>query len=191
MSGLRQVPTDALKTQTWVNGAGTTTEIASGPSENWQWRLSIADITQACAFSRFPATRRLFTPLDAPVRMQFGARELSLLRLQVTTFDGADAPSVTLPEGATRAFNLMLRGDAQGELIARPLNGRMWLPLRASWRWFIHVLSGRVDIRTNGARDEFAAGANVWVDAKPGERVMIDGGGELILVRLGGFSAST
>jgi environmental stress-induced protein Ves len=192
MSRLRQVPTEALKTQAWANGAGTTTEIASGPDTDWQWRLSIADITQACRFSRFPDTRRLFVTLDAPVQLRFGDEpELSLLRLQVTAFDGAEAPTVTLPEGAPRAFNVMLRGDAQGKLIARPLNGSMWLPSNAPWHWLVHVLSGRAEIQVNAERDEFATDANVWIDAQPGERVMISGGGELILVQLAGCIASS
>ena len=185
MSRLRPVPADALHTQAWANGAGATTVIASGPDEVWQWRLSIADITQACEFSSFPETRRQFVALDAPVQLRFGdQRELSLLRLQVTHFDGADAPHATLPEGATRAFNLMLRGAAQGELIARPLNGSMWLPARESWGWFVHVLSGRADVHVDDEHVELAVGANVWIDAQPGERVRVEGGGELVLVHL-------
>ncbi|GLQ87983.1 HutD/Ves family protein [Dyella flagellata] len=186
MSRLRQIPAQALKKQAWANGAGITTEIACGPDDAWQWRLSMAEITQACEFSSFPATRRQFVALDAPLQLRFSpARELSLLRLQIIAFDGAEAPYVALPEGATRAFNLMLRDEAQGELIARPLNGDMWLPARASWRWFVHVLSGHAAMQVNDEHAEFAAGANVWIDAQPGERVRIEGGGELVLVHLG------
>lgn len=185
MSRLRLVPTDALRTQAWANGAGTTTVIASGPDVDWQWRLSIADITEACDFSPLPDTRRQFVALDAPVRLRFDDKhERSLLRLQVTHFEGADAPHATLPEGATRAFNLMLRGDAQGELIARPLNGSMWLPARESWCWFVHMLGGRADVHADGEHAELAAGANLWINAQPGERVCIEGGGELVLVNL-------
>lgn len=185
MTTLHPVPNDALISQAWANGAGTTTVIASGPDTNWTWRLSIADIAQACVFSAYPDTRRQFVALDAPVQLHFGNdRELSLLRLQVTQFDGADASSIAIPDGPTRAFNLMLRGDAQGELIARPLNGSMWLPTRASWRWFIYVLSGRTDVKTEHESAEISGGANLWIDAQPGERVRIEGGGELILVQL-------
>jgi len=185
MSRLRLVPNDALRTQAWANGAGTTTIIASGPDDDWQWRLSIADITQDCEFSSLPETRRQFVALDAPVHLRFGDQhELSLLRLQVTRFDGADAPHATLPEGATRAFNLMLRGDAQGELLARPLNGSMWLPSRETWCWLVHMLAGRAEIEAGGERIELDAGANVWVETQPGERIRIEGGGELVMVHL-------
>jgi hypothetical protein len=67
----------------------------------------------------------------------------------------------------------------------------MWLPSNAPWHWLVHVLSGRAEIQVNAERDEFATDANVWIDAQPGERVMISGGGELILVQLAGCIASS
>ena len=186
MSHLRLVPATALSTQAWANGAGSTTVLASGPDEtNWQWRLSIADITQDCAFSAYPDTRRQFVALDAPLRLRFDdQREIALLRLSVTHFNGADAPHAMLTEGATRAFNLMLRGTAQGELIARPLNGSMWLPLRESWQWFVHLLSGRADVHVGDEHIAMEPSSSLWIDAKPSDRVRIEGGGELILVQL-------
>jgi uncharacterized protein len=186
MSALRLVDPATLRTQAWANGAGTTTVIASEPDDaNWRWRLSIADITQEAAFSCFPDTRRQFVPLDAPIQLRFNdALTTSLLRLTVTRFDGADAPYALLPEGPTRAFNLMLRATAEGELIARPLNGSMWLPQRAGWRWFVHVLSGHADMQVNDEHVAVDAGANAWIDAHPGERTRIEGGGELVLVQL-------
>ncbi|MBE1160085.1 HutD/Ves family protein [Dyella acidiphila] len=186
MSALRLLAPDTLRTQPWANGAGTTTVIASDPDHaDWRWRLSIADIAQDGAFSAFPATRRQFVALDAPITLRFSnQRELALLRLSVTHFDGADAPYAQLPDGPTRAFNLMLRGDAQGELMARPLNGSMWLPVREGWLWFVHVLGGRADMQVGDEHVALEMGANVWIDAAAGQRTRIEGGGELILVQL-------
>jgi uncharacterized protein len=188
MSALRLIPASALHTQPWANGAGTTTVLASGPDEaDWQWRLSIADITQDCAFSAYPNTRRQFVPLDAPIHLRFEEqRDIAVLRLSVVRFDGADAPHAHLPEGPTRAFNLMLRGDAEGELIARPLNGSMWLPRREGWRWFVHLLAGRAEVLAGEARMALDVGASLWIDARSDERVRIEGGGELVLVQLRG-----
>jgi uncharacterized protein len=186
MSALRLLDAASLRTQAWANGAGTTTVIASEPDDaHWQWRLSIAEITQDAPFSSFADTRRLFVPLDAPIQLRFDdTRTLDLLRLAVARFDGADAPYASLPEGPTRAFNLMLRGTAQGELIARPLNGSMWLPTRAGWRWFVHVLGGHARVHVDDQQLVADAGSHLWIDAQPGERVRIEGGGELILVQL-------
>ena len=78
----------------------------------------------------------------------------------------------------------MLRGEAQGELIARPLNGSMWLPSREGWCWFVHLLGGRAEVEVGNERIEIDALTNLWIDARPGERVRIEGGGELVLVHL-------
>lgn len=186
MSRLRPVPVASLRTEAWANGAGKTTVIASGPHEtNWQWRLSIADITQDCAFSAYPGTRRQIVALDAPLNLHFGdGRHVELLRLGVTHFDGAEAPHASLPQGATRAFNVMLRGGAHGEMIARPLNGNMWLPVRVQSCWFAHLLSGRADVRVDDGREALEPAGSMWIDARPGERVRIEGAGELVLVQL-------
>lgn len=186
MSRLRPVPVASLRTEAWANGAGATTVIASGPDEkNWLWRLSIADMTQACVFSTYPGTRRQIVALDAPLHLRFDdGRDIELLRLGTTHFDGADAPSAQLPQGATRAFNLMLRGGAHGEAIARPLNGSMWLPLRAHSCWFVHLLAGHADVRVDDGHNILEPTGSLWIDAQPGERVRIEGAGELVLVQL-------
>ena len=186
MSALQVVPASALRTQAWANGAGTTTVIASGPDDaNWQWRLSIAEITQDCTFSSYPDTRRQLVALDAPLHLRFDRdRDVSILRLSATHFDGADAPHASLPDGPTRAFNLMLRGASEGELIARPLNGSMWLPRREHLRWLVHLLGGRAEVQTGEERIDMDVGSSLWIDAQPNERVRIEGGGELVLVQL-------
>ncbi|RUL62491.1 hypothetical protein EKH79_16625 [Dyella dinghuensis] len=186
MNRLRPVPVASLRTEAWANGAGTTTVIASGPHEtNWQWRLSIADITQDCTFSAYPGTRRQIVALDAPLTLHFSdGRNVELLRLSGTHFDGADTPKASLPEGATRAFNVMLRGGAHGEVIARPLNGSMWLPVREQSCWFAHLLAGRADVRVDDGREALEPTDSIWIDALPGERVRIEGAGELVLVQL-------
>lgn len=78
----------------------------------------------------------------------------------------------------------MLRGQAEGELIARPLLGSMWLPVHASSRWFVHMLAGQAEIRVDEEQLDIASGSNVWIDVHLGDRVHIDGGGELVLVKL-------
>lgn len=186
MSLLRPVPLEALREQPWANGAGRTTVIASGPDGlAWRWRLSLAQIDRDGDFSTLADTRRQLVTLDAPLCLRFAdGRQQPLLRLGRIAFDGADAPQASLPEGPTRAFNLMLRGTAQGELLARPLNGAMWLPLRPGWRWFAHLLSGRANVQAELEHREMGPGQNLWIDARPGQRVRIEGGGELVLVQL-------
>jgi environmental stress-induced protein Ves len=189
MSRFRPVASAAQRTEPWANGAGTTTVLASGPNGpngvDWQWRLSIARIEQDADFSPLPGVRRHFAVLDAPLTLHFpDGRRQALLRLAVDHFDGGQPPRAVLHEGPTRAFNLMLRGKADGELLARPLNGAMVLPAQAGGHWFVYLLAGKASIDAGDERATLDQGQSLWIDPLPGDRLRIDGGGEIILVRL-------
>ena len=186
MSFVRRLDTDALQEQPWANGMGSTLLIDSGPDpDQWHWRLSIARVERDGPFSTLPDTRRAFVPLDGPVRLRFqDGRERELLRLNPMTFDGADAPHAELIDGATRAFNLMLRGDTQAELIARPLNGSMLLPMYANTRWYVHLLSGQAQLHVADEIHVLGGGDHVWISPHAGMRTKLEGGGELVLVTL-------
>ncbi|HEY2623838.1 HutD/Ves family protein [Dyella sp. Tek66A03] len=186
MSVLRPVAVDELRRQPWANGAGVTTEIACGPHQDaWQWRLSIADIENAASFSTFADARRQFVPLDAPVELTFpDGRTQFLNRFDLAKFSGDSAPHAGLPEGATRAFNLMLRGDVQGELIARPLHGAMVLLAPKGWHWFVLLLAGQAKVIADHRSHMLEPNDMMWIDPIPAHPVRIEGGGEVVLARL-------
>ncbi|TBR40025.1 MULTISPECIES: HutD/Ves family protein [Dyella] len=186
MTQLHRLPTDALRVEPWANGGGSTTVLATGPDGSaWQWRLSLAQIDQDSDFSTLADTRRQFVPLDAPVSLHFAHDKVTpLLRLQRASFDGVDAPRAVLADGPTRAFNLMLRGQAEGEVIARPLNGAMVMSGSTSARWFMHVLAGQATLKTGDEQLPLAQGESAWIEPVGGQSWRIDGGGEIVLVRL-------
>ena len=184
MSAFRAIPATARRTEAWANGAGTTTVLDSGPGDgDWRWRLSIARIDHDAGFSALPGVRRQFVPLDAPLTLVFpDGREKHLLRLESLWFDGEDAPHARLGDGPTRAFNLMLRAGADGEVIARPLNGSMVLPLAAGNRWFFYLLAGHAQLRVGDESMHAEPDASVWIEGTGTLR--IEGGGEIALVRI-------
>lgn len=184
MSTFRAIPATEQRAEAWANGAGTTTVLDSGPGDGtWRWRLSIARIECDTAFSALPGVRRQFVPLDLPLALVFSdGREKHLLRLEGLWFDGADAPHARLGDGPTRAFNLMLRPGAEGEAIARPLNGSMVLPLATGSRWFFHLLTGHAQLRVGDESIEAEPDASIWIESIGTLR--IEGGGEIVLVRI-------
>lgn len=186
MSAFQPVPANTLRQQPWANGRGSTLQLACDRDDaDWRWRLSVAQIEQDGAFSAYAGVRRLFAALDTPLTLIFpGDLERTLRRLEVHAFDGADAPRARLHDGPTRAFNLMLRDDAQGELIARPLHGVMLLPVTPGWRWFVHLLAGHAEVQLDAESHPLLPDDNLWIDAQPGQRLRIDGSGEIVLVRL-------
>ncbi|MBM7120689.1 HutD family protein [Dyella kyungheensis] len=186
MSQLSRLPIDSLHGSPWAEGPVYITTVASGPDEeNWQWQMTLVDVDQEAVFPSHTDLRRHFVPLDAPVELAFAdGHTQHLARLQVAQFDLSHDPQTCLPSAPTRTFNLKLRGDVQGELIVRPLNGAMVLLAPSGWRWFLLLLSGRAKVIADHRSQPLEANDMLWIDPIPSHPVRIEGGGELVLVRL-------
>lgn len=112
--------------QRWKNGMGRTREIAVFPPgadmASFLWRVSVAEVDSAAPFSAFPGVDRHIALLDgAGFNMTLdGAHTHRLDRLYVPfAFPGEASVTVSLIDGATRDFNLMLRrGQAAGRIDA-------------------------------------------------------------------------
>ena len=104
----------------WRNGGGTTRELIAWPSaQDWDWRISVAEIERPGPFSRFEGVRRWFAVLSGiGVRLQIDgqAHELTPESAPVA-FDGTQAVDCDLLDGPTQDFNLMVRtGQAAAHL---------------------------------------------------------------------------
>ncbi len=186
MDMLQAVPSRRFREQAWANGNGRTTELAAGPDrDRWQWRISLARIDADGPFSVLPGVRRLLAPLDGGLELHFDDGErLCAGRLQVMRFDGGRALTCHSPDGPGRDFNLMLRDGVDGDLVVRPLLGSMvWLP-RADTRWFAYLLSGHAEVGVGDEKLLLEAGRAAWIRPGSGMRVLVEGGGEIALVRL-------
>jgi environmental stress-induced protein Ves len=111
--------------QAWRNGGGSTQELLAGPDATaWQWRISVATITQDGPFSAYPGVQRWFVVLaGAGVALQVAQRLVHVTPASPPLkFDGAAAPACTLLGGPTLDLNLMLRQDAGsgGMQVAEP-----------------------------------------------------------------------
>lgn len=206
---LRLLPAHEYRRERWRNGLGWTREIHRQPmsdvsdyvssdanevqaettNADWLWRLSIAEVEHPAAFSAFPG-------ID---------RELVLLRGNGMRLCFDDGETVTLDpphgryrfpgerplrgepiDGITHDFNLMWRRDRiEAELWHRPLVGSMVLFAEPGDHWVVHVLSGRANA-ADGARILSASIADTFLlhaaDARM--RVALDGGGEVLVIRL-------
>jgi environmental stress-induced protein Ves len=180
------IDTGSFHRQPWANGGGTTTELAAGPDrEHWRWRISLAEVDRPGGFSALPGVRRQLAPLDGRLHLCFpDGREVDAQRLQTLRFDGDPPPHCELPDGPGRDFNLMLRDGAEGELLLRPLVDSMVMLPQADTRWFVYLLAGQATLSTGTEQLMLAPGHAAWAQASPGLRVVIEGAGELALVRL-------
>lgn len=188
MPSVQAIPRDVQRDEPWANGAGVTTVVLREPDDaDWRMRVSVARVEQEGPFSELPGTRRTLIPLDAPMVLRFpGGRELAGVRFHALRFDGSPAPAGVLPEGATRDFNLMLRGDARGEALPRTLADAMFLPGEPGVRWLVYLDSGHATLRAGDGNDVTLNphdAALVMPGGTP-ERTLIEGAGEIVLVKL-------
>lgn len=104
-------------TMPWLNGGGTTHEIARTPgvddSNAFDWRLSVADVTSDGAFSNLPGMDRILVLCEGPrMKLRFAEDSHDLIRWEPFSFAGEDPVRCEVPEGPTRDFNIMTRRDA-------------------------------------------------------------------------------
>ncbi|MBU6478367.1 MAG: HutD family protein [Xanthomonadaceae bacterium] len=189
MPSVQAIPRSVQRDEPWANGASVTTVILREPdAADWRIRVSVAMVEQEGPFSELPGTRRTLVPLDAPMTLHFpGGHELTGARFHVLQFDGSPAPTGLLPEGATRDFNLMLRGEARGDALPRTLTDAMFLPGEPGVRWLVYLDSGHATLRAGSAGNHVALhphdAALVIPDGRQ-ERTLIKGAGEIVLARL-------
>jgi uncharacterized protein len=106
----------------WRNGGGRTRELLAWPrAEDWQVRVSVAEIAADGPFSAFPGMDRAFAVLDgAGVVLSLPGGDIHLgPRDRAVHFDGAAAPMCRLVDGPTRDLNLMVRSGFGRALMQR------------------------------------------------------------------------
>jgi uncharacterized protein len=109
---LHSVSCDSVQPQPWRNGGGRTRELLAWPGrDDWQLRISVADIDRDGPFSPFPGVERWFAVVEgAGVRLQLPGGPASITTDSAPLrFRGEDAPGCELLAGPTRDLNLMLR----------------------------------------------------------------------------------
>lgn len=177
----------------WKNDGGWTTEIARDPAdgERFRWRISIAEIERDGPFSAFPGIDRDLLLLDGSgieLDIDDAPPRRLVQRFERVHFAGESHVDCRLLAGPTRDFNVMAdRELVRAETFARPLVGSMVIFPEAGVEWFVHVFAGHAAARDDAQTVALAAGDGLHVDFRAGgARIVIDGGGELVLVK---FSA--
>lgn len=122
---------ESLTAMPWKNGGGSTTEIAVAPPgagfDDFDWRISLATITQSGPFSVFPGIDRSLALVDGPgVTLDIdGVRRVALGEDHpLVEFCGEAEVQASVGEGATTDFNVMTRrGRCRHKLERRTVRG--------------------------------------------------------------------
>lgn len=111
------IPFAGLSPVPWKNGGGSTIEIAIGPNEagfdDFDWRVSLATISEDGAFSQFPGVDRTLALVDGHgMTLQIDGEPALISDAEpVVAFDGASEVSARLNRGPTLDFNVMSRSE--------------------------------------------------------------------------------
>ncbi|MBS0464843.1 MAG: HutD family protein [Proteobacteria bacterium] len=195
---LWSIPANEYHRVRWRNGQGWTREIATGrmpgsptPVDDWDWRLSIAEIEHDGPFSAFPGSDRVLVLLSGGgMRLMFADQRAVELRPPHAriAFAGEDAVHCALLEGPTADFNAIVRRQRCAlQVFHRPLVGSMVFFAEPGVLWAIHLMAGRADVKSADAVVELQAGDTAFVDNLEGAaslRSILDGGGDALLVRI-------
>ncbi|MFI9291489.1 HutD family protein [Streptomyces gardneri] len=155
---------ETLAAGRWLNGGGTTRQIASRPAgeEEFAWRASIADIDRDGPFSAFPGVDRTLTLLAGDgVRLSCpGVFDRLLERAgEPFAFSGDLGLAAELPGGGCRVLNIMVRRGRATARVDR-VTGPVAPP--AGHAGVLHVRAGRWQAGPDGR--VLTPGQGVWWD---------------------------
>jgi environmental stress-induced protein Ves len=186
----RIVRSNTYQRERWRNGHGWTREIARSPDDGqWLWRLSIAEIEEDAPFSRFDGIDRELVLLSGnglALRFADGAEHVLFPPHDRLRFAGERAVDGRLLDGPTQDFNLMWRRDAiDARLWHRPLVGPMVMFAAPGQVWAIYLIAGQARFADDSPLTGLAAGDTaLLVGGDERRRFVLDGGGEVLVIRL-------
>ncbi|MGJ7903782.1 HutD/Ves family protein [Lysobacter sp. 1R34A] len=195
------IPANEYRRERWRNQFGWTREIVrmsrqneAGldrpiPGEDWDWRLSIAEIERDAPFSAFPGVDRELVLLSGNgLRLRFDDGEVHELLPphDKLRFAGERAVQGELLDGLTHDFNLMWRRDrVRAELWHRPLVGPMVIFAEPGQTWAVHLLAGQARFADDSGLPPLQSGDTALLAAGSTRlRNVLEGGGEVLLVRV-------
>lgn len=157
----------------WKNGQGSTTQLLSDPTVDgsFNWRLSIAEVSQSGPFSNFSGYDRIITLINGNgmVLTFNGTMERRIDRLfDPLPFDGGWQTECRLIDGPLRDFNLMIaRTWGHGWMtILRPRPGEQ-CEIGEAPVVLLHVFEGAADLELAGHRINLTAGDSLHVQMAP------------------------
>ena len=170
------VRTADVAPQPWRNGGGVARALLVRPrGDDWQVRVSVADVGANGPFSRFPGVQRWFAVLEgAGVVLTIGSEEHRLdADSEALAFPGDVAVRCRLIDGPTRDLNLML--SRMSGSMHRVVRAVAWRPDSRECGLYA-TSAGRCDADTPDEREPMPAHALRWWAQAP-ESLVFDGEG--------------
>lgn len=170
---MQLIPADRIAPAPWKNGGGSTRTLLALPAgDDWQLRISMADVGQDGPFSPYPGVERWLAIVEGQgMQLDFGHRSTTLTPQDPPLrFDGADAPHGRLLQGPVRDLNLMHRGGQAAMHRVQP--GRAWQARQRCCGLF--ALQAGHWACADGRQAQLAARTLLWLDPAPQATMAFD-----------------
>lgn len=154
---IQKLTAQDYKKMPWKNGQGFTLELARSHGEgleNFDWRVSIADVKSAGSFSFFPNKQRIIGLLEGSgIVLQIDKNPpVSLLQKQFHAFNGESDVYAELINEAIRDFNLIYNPEKYSARL-------QWVSCESENSWIsngncvlIFNLQGKLELQIDGQR---------------------------------------
>jgi uncharacterized protein len=169
----------AAKEQVWRNGGGTTRELLTRSklnSDDWQYRISVAEVNADGPFSFFESTQRHFCVLSGHGvdLIVDGAPHRVTKYCDALSFSGEAKVACSLVDGPTSDLNFMVRTGPGSKIWSGMIPIKSGIPnaLPGSCSSGVFALQdGLCQWRRDGQTFEMPISANhlVWFDSSPEE----------------------
>jgi uncharacterized protein len=178
---LRRLRAEDYVTKPWKNGQGVTRDVILWPaSDEFDIRVSLADIPPVSVFSSFPGITRHITRLSGDaMTLTFADGQVEHLALMTpVTFDSGKAPSCGASGADTRVLNVMTRETVwrssvtpltEGRHQVAPPQGGVLLLFAAAGSWMVE------SVRCTPGETLLAMGGPAGIDltGAPGAKALL------------------
>ncbi|MEZ0220029.1 HutD/Ves family protein [Tardiphaga sp. 1201_B9_N1_1] len=157
------------KVMPWKNGLGSTTEIAIFPAnaklDDFDWRVSMAQVTSDGPFSSFPGIDRTLLVIDgAGIDLNVhGSASVRIDRSTIHSFPGDQQTSATLIDGPITDLNVMSRRGIVSQHVRR-INVMKRQDFIVSAQAFLFVEHGTATVRSASTVDSLSAHDGLLVE---------------------------
>jgi uncharacterized protein len=140
---LRIIRSADYPTRPWKNGGGTTRDIFVEPPQasldDFDWRMSLAQVDRDGPFSRFDNVDRTLVLLSGAMTLHEQERRIGLVRGEPVSFPGERDVTATLSGGSTLDLNVMTRRGRMQHWVRSSLIGKRY-SMKLGARGVLHIL---------------------------------------------------
>lgn len=152
-SGARFLPASERSRVAWKNRLGMTMEVAVSPAganyNDFDWRVSIAELTSDAAFSAYPGVDRIVTLLSPDaISLSVDGVETWITKFRPFTFPGEVTVSARLSGRRATDLNVMSRrGSIRASVRMHTSERLLWATVPEGETSVCIVLAGRASLR--------------------------------------------